>query len=537
MALLAGMARIVAALIGYGLMGAATLATDADSHPQALAITDPAVLRALDLEDGLAGTALREGFGLRRVLAPMADSHAPLMNDELFRLPSMTGVRAALDRAFAHYVEQARADRPGLTIGVGGGHDLQLFDRAVLASNHARFVLAGLVNRMDRAFVSPAACGEIRLIYRLTRIDDASGRPPERLPMTLNVVLDGAAAHANAAPDCAGLASRWLAIADQAGRGPALLSKLASRDGPLVLVAPANLNRIELNLQIGHVAGTASRDFRADYLMKVFRFDAARRAFVESPLENQIDRARLLADAGLARDFREWLLRPDHLAAFDRGTVLIPLRFLATSALAATPAGFGRSGRQPAFGLVAPAGDGGAAVFKPADVTAALEEAARQGIVLGNIRSVAGFERRLNDITCAGCHQTRGIGGFHFPGVDWMRAAPSNETVVPASPHFVGDQVRRRDILAAFGAGRPPDFSRGFSSRPQLRGNRELAGTSYSDGWGAHCYILHPGNDNDPSFRSWTCAQGLACQAVGRVRLDRERFGKERMGMCFVSSE
>ena len=120
MALLAGMARIVAALIGYGLMGAATLATDADSHPQALAITDPAVLRALDLEDGLAGTALREGFGLRRVLAPMADSHAPLMNDELFRLPSMTGVRAALDRAFAHYVEQARADRPGLTIGVGG---------------------------------------------------------------------------------------------------------------------------------------------------------------------------------------------------------------------------------------------------------------------------------------------------------------------------------------------------------------------------------------------------------------------------------
>ena len=75
----------------------------------------------------------------------------------------------------------------------------------------------------------------------------------------------------------------------------------------------------------------------------------------------------------------------------------------------------------------------------------ALQKAAASGIELQNIRSVAGFERRLNDITCAGCHQTRGIGGFHFPGVDWMATNPSNTLIVPASPHFFGDQVRRRD--------------------------------------------------------------------------------------------
>ena len=69
-----------------------------------------------------------------------------------------------------------------------------------------------------------------------------------------------------------------------------------------------------------------------------------------------------------------------------------------------------------------------------------------------------------------------------------MAAKPSNSTVVPASPHFFGDQVRRRDILAALRDGRPPDYSRGFSSRPQLRGSTELAGTEYDDGWGAHCY-------------------------------------------------
>jgi len=165
-------------------------------------------------------------------------------------------------------------------------------------------------------------------------------------------------------------------------------------------------------------------------------------------------------------------------------------------------------------------------VFSESDVVAALKRAASDGTSLQNIRSFGGFQRRLNDITCAGCHQTRGIGGFHFPGVDWMAAKPSNSTVVPASPHFFGDQARRRDILVALRDGRPPDYSKGFASRPQLRGAKELAGTEYSDGWGAHCYRLMRGNaSNDGSFRSWTCARGLACQTADSAT---------RMGMCFI---
>ncbi|MBV9563283.1 MAG: hypothetical protein JOY90_22990, partial [Bradyrhizobium sp.] len=143
-----------------------------------------------------------------------------------------------------------------------------------------------------------------------------------------------------------------------------------------------------------------------------------------------------------------------------------------------------------------------------------------------NIRSAAGFERRLNDMSCGGCHQTRGIGGFHFPGVDWMAAKPDNTTVVPASPHFFGDQVRRRDIVTAMAEGRQPDFSRGFASRPQTRGDTELAGTEYVDGWGAHCYA--PGDDasrNDKSLAAWTCAEGLSCQVMNPAT---------RMGMCFI---
>ena len=113
-------------------------------------------------------------------------------------------------------------------------------------------------------------------------------------------------------------------------------------------------------------------------------------------------------------------------------------------------------------------------------------------------------------------------------GVDWLAESPSNSTVVPASPHFFGDQVRRRDILLALRDGKAPDYSRGFSDRPQPRGSAELAGTGYEDGWGAHCYQQRPkASENDASFRSWSCAEGLSCQPIGNA---------SRFGMCFVKS-
>jgi hypothetical protein len=485
------------------------------------AITDPLALRELD----------RGRFGLGHVLMPMRSADTSIANSQLFALPSMLPVRKALDAEFERYVARHKADRPGETIGVGDAYDVQLFDRTLLYSPGSRFVLAGIINRMDRAYLAEANCGEIRLIYRLMRTDgpatgDAATSP--RLPMTLNVVLKAKGDREGAAITCAEIACRWLATADSPSTGARLAEELLSSAGPLDLVKPENINLIETNVQIAHVPKSATRDFRTDYLLKVFHYDARSQVFEQVPLENQIDRDRILADGNLKRDFRAWLLDVGHFGELDRGTVLIPEKFLATAAIAATPVGFAASNLQPAFGLVQ--GDGATAdpVFKNSDVVAALKKAAESGVDLQNIRSPAGFERRLNDVTCSGCHQTRGIGGFHFPGVDWTAAHPSNSTIVPGSPHFFGDQIRRRDILMSLRDGRPPDYSRGFSSRPQLRGSTELAGTEYDDGWGAHCYRQKPDAvDNDRSFRSWTCAEGLACQVIGNA---------SRMGMCFVKS-
>jgi hypothetical protein len=509
--------RLAAAL----LLFCCTLPARADGPPleRGTAIIDPLALRELD----------GGRFALSRIMMPARSADTPLTAAQLFALPSMVPVRRALDDDFERYIARHKAELPDESIGVGSGFAFQLFDRAQLDSADTRFVLSGIVNRMDRAFVPGQQCGEVRLIYRLTKtnakaVGEAAVSP--RLPMTLNVVLK--AKGNGVTVTCAEIAKRWLAAGKLTAAGAELAERLTAQGGALDLIAPDNIDRIETNLQIAHAPKSATRDFRTDYLMKVFDYDAKSATFVESPLENQVDRDRLLADPDFARDFKSWLLDPAHFAELDRGTILIPDRFLLTAAIAPTPVGFAPSNLQPAFGLVAGEDGTSGAVFSNEDVVGALAKAAASGVRMQNIRSVAGFERRLNDMSCAGCHQTRGIGGFHFPGVDWMAAKPSNSTVVPASPHFFSDQVRRRDILTAFADGRKPDFSRGFASRPQLRGSAELAGTEYENGWGAHCYRQHArAGENDKSFVGWTCAAGLTCQVANEAT---------RMGMCFVET-
>lgn len=493
------------------LGGVSSLSAAQDGSPtRGTALTDPALLRTLD-----AGK-----LSLSRLLAPGPDAAAPLTTDQLFDLPRLKGILPVIDAEFERYVVGWKTAFPAETIGVGDGFDVQLFDRAHLNSRQTRFVLAGIVNRMDRAWVEPESCGEIRLIYRLVRFDDRSAGGPAatRLPMTLNLVMKARDARQTGTTgrpiDCAEVARRWLGGGDwQALIG----SSIEPRD--------AMLDRIETNIQISVAPKSALHEFRSDYLLKVFRYDPGARLFTESRLENQIDRDRILADETLRRDFKAWLLAPDNLLAFDRGTVLIPERFLARAAIAPTPAGLDGSALQPAFGMMQGEGKGTPAVTND-DVVEALKQAAARGIALQNIRSPAGFQRRLNDVTCSGCHQTRSIGGFHFPGVDWLAEKPSNASIVPASPHFVGDQLRRRDILTAFAAGKNPDFSRGFASRPQTRGSAELNGTEYQDGWGAHCSLRAAGSETaDRSFASWSCAKGLACQPAAT---------SSRIGMCFI---
>ena len=239
------------------LLGQAALARAADTAPleRGTAIIDPLALRTLD-----AGR-----LGLTRMLRPDHSANTPLANSELFALPSMQPLRKALDEEFERYIARHKAMSPNESIGVGSSFDVQLFNRAALDSPDTRFVLSGIVNRMDRAYVDPASCGEIRLVYRMTQtkaaeIGEASVSP--RLPMTLNIVLKAKGVRATLS--CAEIARRWLATADLKLTGAALADRLTEEGGALASVGPEDIVRIETNLQIAHAPKSAVRDFRTD---------------------------------------------------------------------------------------------------------------------------------------------------------------------------------------------------------------------------------------------------------------------------------
>jgi hypothetical protein len=493
---------------------------------RALAIVDPLTLRELDLREHRSEAVPHPGFALGRMLGEPVLSDSEISNDKLFALPSMTAVRGAIDQAIAQYAARRLAGEPGLSLGVGAAHDVRLFDRDLLFSARTRFSLAGVVNRMDRAFRAPENCGEMRLIYRLRRVDEAAGAEPARLlPMTLNLVLRATRGEDDDRQQrCADAARRWLDAAELPQSGVEWADRLLAPGGPLHPLTQESIDRIEINLQIAHTPQSESRAFRTDYLLSSFRYQPESRRFEPALLENQIDSDRLRADDALAQAFKRWLLAPEQLAALDRGTITIPDQFLAPSALAATPVGFAPSPRQPAFGLVS-SDQQRPAMFELSDFVTALRAPPSPGVTFETLRSPAGFARRLNDISCAGCHQTRGIGGFHFPGVDTRATATAPS--VPASPHFEGEQSRRRDILIALREKRMPDYSRGFADRPQLRGAAALA---RDDGWGAHCARTEVGGAVDPSFAAWRCAEGLVCEPVGADGAHAP------IGMCFVPS-
>ncbi|WP_458760174.1 hypothetical protein ACSVBT_05070 [Afipia sp. TerB] len=497
----------------------------AETLDRSLVIADPQALRALDIGGERADPDRRgpaSGLGLGRMMRAGRPANRPISGAELFALPALAPVKAALDNELMRYAARTRTGVPNSPASTGGSEPpptMQVFDRDALYAPDTRFILAGVVNRMDRAFRLPGGCGEIRLIYRpvVTRGDVA------RLPLTLDLILKARGDQPGASQvPCGELARRWLDLGTTKDTGEALAARLIEKGGALEFVTPAAIDRIEINMQIGHEPTGAATAERADYLIKSFQYNAGLKVFEQGPLENQIDFARIVADARLTTAFQKWILDPKHLVELDRGTVIIPPEYLAMRAMAATPAAL----------------DGGreaATIFKQADVVEALAAASRDGAAFENIRSFTGFERRLDDVTCSGCHETRAIGGFHFPGSDWMSKPSADAVPLPASPHFIADQPRRRDILQAVRDGAPVDYSRGFSARPQARRSSALAGTTYLDGWGAYCAL----SDGDASFASWTCADGLACRSVSQnpVVAGLTGGGTKRpplIGMCFL---
>ena len=406
-------------------------------------------------------------FG-RVVLGSDATSTAELSADPAFRSIG-NAIAADLRR-------DADADPKA---GVGTRFPHRQFDRRWLNRDNVRLDLVAVVNRIDRHPFAPEHCGETRFIYRLAyEASLPEGDVESRLPMTFNVVFwqDG--------EDCQEVANRWMMPAglDASGRA----AWLRSDEGPLAQarLGAEQLEAVEVNLQSVRWPSAVRPRMagHAEYLLRVFHRNGDR--FVAVGLENTPDSERLRRNARLKADLVAWLNDPKNTQALDDGVAMIPERFLARRGLSVTPRGFARLGNRP-FAQV-------------------LTEADLEGIdysKLTHAKSPAAMIRRLDGLTCGGCHESRSVAGFHIVGAE----PPEREldaVAVPFSPHLAGDLPRREQYLVALAAGEPGDVARPLSEHEANAG-----------GYGSHCGL------GDSGFSDWTCAEGLRCRDLGDPQL------------------
>lgn len=433
-----------------------------------LLITDPDTLAALEAR----------GLSLSMLFGAANDAGD---NAAWSRLAGM----APLVQVLEQEIRRAAAEDPLAGVDVAR-HSHRLFDARFLRSATARFALAGVVNRPDRAAFAQRSCGETRLVYRLTYAHDAERA--SKLPMTLGVELQVPRSGA----DCREAAARWLEPA--AASAEARAAWLRSEAGPLsseLTRASGAGARVVVNLQLVRWPSTVRPDLggHADYLLRAFRPDADGRLRPE-PLENTIDPAAF-RDPRRAERLLAWL--EQNAAGVDAGTGLLPAELLATRTLSVTPRGLARLANRPFSAALRPG-----AVPPGAFADGKL------------VKSPLGLLRRLDQLSCSGCHEARSVAGFHLLGEDPSSAPDENALALPVSPQVLEDLPRRLRVARQMLAGQEPDFTAPFAERA----------SEGPGGYGAHCDL-----GRDPTFRGWSCAEGLTCSAI-------EASAADPVGQC-----
>lgn len=455
-----------------------------------LFVDDPKVLAAL--EEG--------GASLGAVLA--GTTEGPVDNGVLAKIPRYASLVQVLE---ADIDEIARSDpRAGVSVA---RYSHRLFDKRWLRSPSAHFELVGLVNRLDRAGIV-GGCGEVRLVYRLgydlhVNRDAIASRLPMTLSLELAVRPDAAGGDpANverpaspAVPTCRSAAQRWFPPPPER-EGARLARWLLSERGPLFAEqrAPLAIRRVAVNMQSVRWPSTVRPDLggHAEYVLRAFADDGAGRLGA-APLENTLDVARASRGTPLFQKLRRWVSTESNLSAIDGATIVLPDELSAKRVVSVTPRGLARQKNRPF-----------STILRTSDIPS---------LPLGSLshaQSPAAFLRRLDDLTCSGCHESRSVAGFHFLGIDREGTAPTNALAAPFSPHFASDQPRRRQILRALREGRTPSFARPFAERA-ARGDA---------GYGAHCGL------GDPGFADWKCDAGYRCDPFDAAQ------GDTTVGVC-----
>jgi hypothetical protein len=520
--------------------------------------------------------SLRGPFVSRRDVMPLLECpdsacDGPLSFVRLIeaRLSSNMSHAIANDNPFNHkvarrIVETISKDIKERSAAAGVAQDR--LNEKFLTDVKSRVQLVGVVNRMDRQFIKDTArargeqrnCGEISVIYRFF-YSIREGGQTSRLPVTMNLVFPALPSDTRGGQiTCAGVAKRWVdEMARPTERTAAQMvhDLLDPNTGPLALINGRDLERLELNVQAyrAKASDTVAAGFgtRAEYIIRIFQWSEQESVFNPRFLNNQIDRDALLCTTAsrtdcawkerLRRKLVRYLQRPEVVSAIDLGELDIPASIkeaddrgkarmaLSFRGVSIAPGGAHRSGNQLFWKMKA--NETAATtqeILSDDEIRTALANAKKAGLQFRFIGSPDDFRTRLDQMSCTGCHQTRAIAGFHFPGADREGTPDSNAVYLSGSPHFYGDEPRRIEIVhSIMNAGRAAlpvhRLATSYADRPDDRYDRQLEGTEIRGGWGASCIA----NASAGSRRNWGCKGALVCDPVFDAVV-----GADRDGIC-----
>lgn len=422
-----------------------------------------------------------------------------------------------------------------------GGGGYQGLNFHWLESSALRFELIAVVNRFDRRVLPTRSetCGELRLIYRAAY---SAPRESSRLPITVVLVFP------QPGDDCQEAARAWVHPNAPAPAGEALGQWLESHPlrglGALMSVELDALT--DLWSRFVRTRSGVGRHHR--YTLRVMR--PVGDALVPEPLDNTPDVAKIVgreiydveaaswSNPGASEPRRRALLDwiRDHKSEVEHGTAYLPplqvegegqvdIRATRTDSFSAM--GFTRISNRPYTQIF---GDN--------------IEAVREGAELESAAEAHSLLRKLDMMTCSGCHATRSILGIHLVGEErdyakyvayedhpndadyaadrdrpegyvvdrsgtYQSSAPllarvtANRMAVGISPHLRDERDRRAKDLRAFLDGRG-----GVDMPPPDRG-AALRGVH-----GAPCALPGAEDLTDADRAALVCKEGLQCVDV-----------------------
>ncbi|NRA68318.1 MAG: hypothetical protein HRU19_27790 [Pseudobacteriovorax sp.] len=387
---------------------------------------------------------------------------------------------------------------------------VRLFQKQFLKSRYAKFDLVAVVNRLDKMDFARATdgsftnCGELRFLYRLAyRIpagaQGASWRQGRRttvdtysrLPFVVNLVFERPA-NAASYSGCSDVARSWLSPGNM---------ELASysqwlRDGPLDL-ASLKLKQVEVNFQAARMPSELKRDMggHAEYILRIFKIreESGTKRLRPILLENTPDVAKLQANDTLRMELADWIA--DNVEAIDNGVFVLPEKFLTNQVNSVTTFGLHRKQNLLFSKIFEKKSDPARSRLDSIDMANAKF-----------LKSTASLLTRMDDRTCAGCHQSNSVAGLHTLGVDRQEETHGfNALRLPFSSHFEKELVRRRDYVKRVATGVTPYSFRPLSFQPW-----DPAGTSPRAKLGERC-LTNNDLQSHLKVRQWLCESGLSC--------------------------